>query len=117
MTFKTLASTSLAVLVFALASCAPTQKDPYDTGNLYGYPDAGLESSPDGSLYDVPADYEDGGAANPTTNTITYTVQRGDTLSKISKRHNVSMRSIIDANNISNPNLLRVGQMLSIPGN
>lgn len=120
MIFKNIAPVTLVALTglaLSATSCSPIKKDPYDTGDLYGYPDAGYAESPDGSLYDVPADFEDGGSADPQPASTTHTVVRGDTLSKISKQHKVSMRSIIDANNISNPNLLRVGQTLVIPAN
>lgn len=47
----------------------------------------------------------------------TYTVKSGDTLSKIAASFGLdSWRSIVSANNISNPNLIRVGQVLEIPG-
>lgn len=45
-----------------------------------------------------------------------HVVQRGDTLSEIAKWYGVSMRSIMSANNISNPNHVWVGQRLCIPG-
>ena len=117
MIFKTLASAAIASITVAFVSCQPIQKDPYDTGGLYGYPDAGA-TNPDGSLYDVPADFEDGaiGPADPPPAATTYTVVSGDTLSKISKMHGVSVREIVNANGISNPNMLRVGQKLTIPG-
>lgn len=118
MIFKTIISATIAIAALTLASCQPIQKDPYNTGDLYGYPDAGANPDADGSLYDIPADFEEGGigAADPAPESTTYTVVAGDTLSKISKMHNVSVRDIADANNISNPNLLRVGQTLIIPG-
>ena len=117
MIFKTITSALVAGSAIAFISCQPIQKDPYDTGGLYGYPDAGAQN-PDGSLYDVPADFEDGGIgpADPAPSSTTYTVAPGDTLSKISKMHNVSVRSIVDANSISKPNRIRVGQQLIIPG-
>lgn len=46
----------------------------------------------------------------------TYVVQRGDTLFKIAVKFGVSMQSIITANAITNPNLIFVGQTLTIPG-
>ncbi len=46
---------------------------------------------------------------------ITYTVQRGDTLSGIASRHNSTVRDIQNANRISNPQTLQVGQVLFIP--
>lgn len=45
-----------------------------------------------------------------------YTVAGGDTLSAIAKRHNVTLRQLIEANNIENPNLIYVGQKIIIPG-
>ena len=118
MIHKTITSAAILGFAFAAISCQPIKKDPYDTGGLYGYPDAGYENNPDGSLYDVPADFEDAAPTpDPEPSSTTYTVARGDTLSKISKMHNVSMKSIISANNISNPNMLRVGQTLTIPAN
>lgn len=45
----------------------------------------------------------------------TYTVQRGDELKHIAAQYNVSIWSIIDSNNIPNPDSLRVGQVLQIP--
>lgn len=45
-----------------------------------------------------------------------YTVKSGDTLSAIGARYGVPYMDIARANNISNPNLIRVGQQLIIPG-
>ena len=46
---------------------------------------------------------------------ISYTVQKGDTLSSIAKKTSASMRDIINANKISDPTRLMVGQSLFIP--
>lgn len=45
----------------------------------------------------------------------TYVVERGDTLSGIAERFGVSATTIIEANDIQDPNLLYVGQILIIP--
>jgi len=45
-----------------------------------------------------------------------YIVQSGDTLSLISSLFNVDLEDLMNANNISNPNLLSAGQELVIPG-
>ena len=45
----------------------------------------------------------------------TYTVRAGDTLFRIAARVGVSYQAIVKENNISNPNLIRVGQVLRIP--
>ena len=46
----------------------------------------------------------------------TYTVQPGDTLNAIAQRYGSSITAIAQANNIVNPNLIYVGQVLTIPG-
>lgn len=46
---------------------------------------------------------------------ISHTVVRGDTLSGIAKRYGITLRRLIEANNIEDPNRLRVGQRLLIP--
>lgn len=45
-----------------------------------------------------------------------YIVQSGDTLSLIASRFNVDLENLMNANGISNPNLLSAGQELVIPG-
>ncbi len=52
----------------------------------------------------------------PATGQTTYAVQRGDTLSAIARRFGVTVQAIASANNIANPNLIYVGQVLIIPG-
>ncbi len=44
-----------------------------------------------------------------------YTVKSGDTLSGIAAQFKVSVAALAKANNISDPNLIRVGQKLTIP--
>lgn len=46
----------------------------------------------------------------------TYTVQRGDTLFRIATRLGVNMWELAAANQIRNPSLLYIGQVLVIPG-
>jgi LysM repeat protein len=45
----------------------------------------------------------------------TYTVQPGDTLYRIALRFGTTVEAIAQANNIVNPNLIYVGQVLTIP--
>lgn len=45
-----------------------------------------------------------------------YIVQPGDTLSSIAARFNISVNDLMNANNITNPNVLSEGQELIIPG-
>ena len=55
-----------------------------------------------------PAQAQEGSAA--------YTVQAGDTLSHIAAKYNVSVAELAAYNGLTNPNLILVGQQLSIPG-
>lgn len=46
---------------------------------------------------------------------IAYTVKQGDTLTGIAKDHDSTVRDIVNANRLTNPNNLRAGQTLFIP--
>lgn len=49
-------------------------------------------------------------------NWVTYTVRKGDTLSKIAMKYDgISWVDIAEFNGLSNPNLIKVGQKLKIP--
>lgn len=60
-------------------------------------------------------------AAEPTTAVsvppggTTYAVKSGDTLFTIAQRYGITVQAIVDANKLSNPNRLDVGQELIIP--
>jgi len=51
----------------------------------------------------------------PTPESLRYIVQEGDTLYDIALRYGVEMDDIIEANGITDPNTLRIGQELIIP--
>jgi LysM repeat protein len=51
----------------------------------------------------------------PSSEATTYTVVSGDTLFKIAQRFGTTIQAIVAANNISNPNLIFVGQVFNIP--
>lgn len=54
------------------------------------------------------------GAAKPAVKT--YTVKKGDSLSKIATAHKVTLAAVIAANpQIANPNLIHVGDVVNIP--
>jgi LysM repeat protein len=56
------------------------------------------------------------GSTNPNPPAGTsYTVQRGDTLSRIARRYGVDMNVLARVNNIRDVNKIFVGQVLSIP--
>lgn len=49
-----------------------------------------------------------------TTTEQTYTVKSGDTLSEIAQKYGTTYQALAEKNNISNPNLIYVGQILKI---
>jgi lysozyme len=56
------------------------------------------------------------GAPTPSPTPFTYVVEVGDTLSSIAARYNVKPGTLIEVNNILDPNNLAVGTPLLIPG-
>lgn len=53
--------------------------------------------------------------SSPNTAT-TYTVKSGDTLSGIANKYSTTVDALVKLNQISNPNVIRVGQVLKISG-
>ena len=132
---NTIKALTSSLLAFALASCASKRADPYDTGDVYGYPDSsyvGPTENTNSALYDTPAVYDDSSATATATPTPapevtapepasassyyrTHTVASGESLSSISSKYKVKMSAIVAANNIKNPNLVTLGTKLNIP--
>lgn len=54
------------------------------------------------------------GSETRGTGSITYTVQRGNTLSQIANAYGVTVSHIVEMNNIQNPNLIYPGEKLRI---
>lgn len=55
---------------------------------------------------------DDDAAAGPRV----YVVESGDTLSEIARRFDTTVEAIVRANDISDPDVIDVGQELEIPG-
>lgn len=71
-------------------------------------PTAGLRSTPAPTATPV-------ATGTPRSGPITYVVVRGDNLISIADFYGVTVKAIQDANNIPDPNLIRVGDRLVIP--
>ena len=56
------------------------------------------------------------GAGQTMAQARTITVVEGDTLEQLALRHGVSLEKLIAINDISDPTLLQVGQVLKLPG-
>ena len=65
----------------------------------------------DGFIY-LPIDFEE---EKPSTEEIIYVVKAGDTLSSIAAKYGTTYQVLAEYNNISNPNLIHVGQKIKIP--
>ncbi|RDG19016.1 mannosyl-glycoprotein endo-beta-N-acetylglucosamidase [Limosilactobacillus fermentum] len=55
-------------------------------------------------------------AASTSSSATTYTVKSGDTLSSIASSYNTTTSTLTSFNNLSNPNLIYVGQVLKVAG-
>jgi LysM repeat protein len=53
--------------------------------------------------------------ARPAGNGTTYVIQAGDNLSSIASRHGVTVAQVVAANQMTDPNRIRVGQSIVIP--
>ncbi|MFN8485519.1 MAG: LysM peptidoglycan-binding domain-containing protein [Anaerolineae bacterium] len=121
-----IAGVALALLALGLAACNTVQTVVPNAAVLIN-PTPGLPSVYNGMVVPAPGGPFPGpccpppipccpGTPAPPTNCQThYTVQCGDTLSSISLRFGVSVQAIAAANNITNPNLIFVDQVLCIP--
>jgi lysozyme len=113
---------------------APKQVNGWNTWAFWQYSSTGTVSGITGS---VDLDYFNGSlndleafinspvgatATSPPPNnpsepshTQTYTVQSGDTLDTIANRYGTTINAICQTNGITDPNMIRVGQVLTIP--
>src|SRR5450759_787810 len=89
-------STSVAASTLTISYSLPTLR-PSDAPVLTPTPDS--------------PHYQTGGIQG----TETYIVRSGDILSAIAERYSVSVEALVQANHISNPDALEVGQTLTIP--
>lgn len=91
--------------------------------SAYQYTDSalisGIDGHVDGDLFtsSVLLDMNLENAETPTLqgNLLSYTVQKGDTLWRISQIFNCSLETLVDINQISNVNLIYQGETLKIP--
>mgnify|MGYP000306638504 CR=1 FL=1 len=117
-----------SLLSIAFVSCASQKADPYGA-DPYGTADAG-QYEPVNPVYDTPAAYEESAAAPDLSpaypepaapsapassgSAIIHTVVKGDTLSGLSKKYNVPISSIKQANRMTN-DIVVLGRKMVIP--
>ncbi len=94
---------ALGALVLLVAACATRTPAPVQERRPPAPPQAATTPAP-------PAAAPAASDARPQT----YTVKRGDTLQAIALDHGLDYRELAAWNNIENPNLIRVGQVLRV---
>lgn len=120
----------LLVLLLAMGGCSRKQ-DPTPAGGEARTPSASAPAATPTEPEDVPVseagpgllprearppELGDAGAqAGPSPAPQVYTVVAGDTLSAIARRFGCNLQALIEANQLADPNALRVGQQLRIP--
>lgn len=70
----------------------------------------------DGALREVRRRQDTLARPAPTGAAGEHVVEKGETLSIIAQMYGVTIQDIMDANAMSNPNLINIGQVLAIPG-
>lgn len=118
-----------AILLIFLAGCTRSASPtiiwkPFYTptpNGMVAIPTAGVPADtqvtarPAGSVIESPTPDPAREIPTPRSETLTYTVQYGDSLNIIARKFSVDVGSILAANELANPNLLEVGQVLTIP--
>lgn len=92
-------------------SLSPSPADGEETLPPIMTPTPPPESEPAGGADAISG--ETGSEAAPTAQI--YEVQRGDTMAAIAERFGVSLQTLIQVNNIANPNRIQPGDRLTIP--
>jgi LysM repeat protein len=115
MVFKRLFLPALCVAVIVLA-LACGEDETGDTDSTQGLTDPRTVATSTPWATPPPVVYVEGGPDAVEPGGGTYTVQAGDNPYDIAQRFGVSVEELMDANDITDPGSLAVGQKLVIPG-
>ena len=115
MVFKRLLLPALCVAVIVLA-LACGDEETGGTDGAQGLTDPGTVATSTPWATPPPVVYVEEGAGPVGPGDGTYTVQADDTLYDIGQRFGVSVEELMEANEITDPTSLSVGQKLVIPG-
>jgi LysM repeat protein len=115
MVFKRLFLPALCVAVIVLA-LACGEDETGDTDSTQGLTDPRTVATSTPWATPPPVVYVEGGPGAVGPGSGTYTVQANDTLYDIAQRFGVSVEDLMEANDITDPGSLSIGQKLVIPG-
>jgi LysM repeat protein len=98
------------VIVLALVAAACGGEDGDGDGGQVSAPPTESQSAADAAA----SEQADDGAGG-SDGAQTYVVRSGDTLSQIANRFDTTVPALVQANNIADPDVIDVGQELTIP--
>ena len=75
---------------------------------------AKVETAPDAPAAPAPVHGPEATAPAPTVNGGTYTVVKGDNLTRIAAKYGTTVAKLVALNGIKNPNLIQIGQVLKL---
>ncbi len=99
---------------FFIQGCGTTQKAAVEPPTAPIMPPKAVPAAPS-QIIQPPVAVEPAPEMPVPTEGKTYTIQNGDSLSKIAKRVGVSSRELAELNNIKDANKIRIGQKLILP--
>ncbi len=105
--------------VLIAATDALSDADPHAL-TVRGTPDSEMSKAPDAATATfaplvATAIAGESTVAEPDQEITSHTVQAGDTLTRIAQRYDITVRQLLDANDLPNPDLLEIGQVLALP--
>lgn len=98
--------------VVLLSACMPVRSDEQDS---YSAMITLLPYSTEPMAIPTPEQNEPSVLSSPTSETVTYTVVGGDSLSAIALRYGIALDALLNANPNVNPNVMSIGTKLIIP--
>jgi LysM repeat protein len=75
-----------------------------------------IEVQPEAAITPLPQEPAPAVEIEPEEMVFRYEIQRGDTLNGIARRYGLTLKELVEANNITDPNRIFPGQKLIIPG-
>jgi len=91
----------------------PEEDTPQEVPDMAGFDTPSDAFSP---ILSMEPDARDMGPTVPEATTNEYTVQKGDTLSKIAQREGLDWKELAKMNNLDNPDLIMPGQKIKLGG-